>query len=77
MDKKLKLNAKMNVTMTRASIWMWIADKAADLQRFTLNQAIKAHSKEFDVISEMLNEDYPEDYKNDLREILKIRNGLA
>lgn len=77
MDKKLKLNAKMNIAMAKTSFWIGISSAARNVADFVLNQAFKAQSKEFDIIREMLNEDYSEDYKKDLKDILKMKEDLA
>lgn len=77
MDKKAKLNAKMNIAMFWTGFWCWAAKVFSKMNEFVLNCTIKAQSKEFDIIREMLEADYSEDYKNDLREVLKMSGDLA
>lgn len=77
MDKKLKLNAKMNIAMTKTHFWIGISKAVTKLNAVVLNRALKARSKEFDIVREMLKEDYSEEYKNDLREVLKMKDDLA
>ena len=77
MDKKAKLNAKMNIAMFQTSVWCWAAKLFSKMNGFVLDCTIKAQSKEFDIMREMLEADYSEEYKDDLREVLKMTGDLA
>lgn len=72
MDPKLKLNAKMNILMKVIGFWLSIAKLSGKLHNFVLNKATSAQKKEFDILREMLNEDYSESYKSEIREVLKM-----
>ena len=74
MDKKLKLNAKMNIAMVKTKFWLGVSTVAGKLARAVLRIAMKSQLKQFDIIREMLKADYSEDYKNDLREVLKMKD---
>lgn len=77
MDKKLKLNAKMNIATTKTALWLSVATLVSKLNHAVLRRAMKSQEKEFDILREMLKEDYPEDYKDELREVHKLLEDLA
>ena len=77
MDKKLKLNARMNIAVAKTAFWIRVSTVANKLSNVVLRRAMKSQKKEMDILREMLKEDYPEDYKDDLREVLKLKEDLG
>lgn len=77
MDKKLKLNAKLNLTICVCDFWIHATTLCNKLHGFVLQKSQKALAKEFDIMREMLKEDYPEEYKNNIKETLKMAGDSA
>lgn len=76
MDPKVKLNAKMYIAIFVCDLWIAITNACDKIHGFALRRTLNAQSREFDIFREMMNEDYPEAYKNEIREVLKYKEGL-
>ena len=76
MDKKLILNAKLNIATNVAEFWIWITKICNKLHGAVLKKSRKAVLREMDILREMLNENYPESYKNEIKEVLKTETEL-
>ena len=77
MDEKLKLNVKMNIVIAKTEFWIRVTKLCSKLHNFVLRKTTEEQSKEFDILREMLKADYSEEYKNNIREVLKMKEDLA
>lgn len=76
MDNKLKLNARCNWWSFVTSCWIGLSKFFTKLNEFIINQAKRSQEKTVDVIREMLKEDYNEDFKNELKEVIEMAEEL-
>ena len=76
MDKKLKLNARMNVYIFKTNFWLGVTNTSVKIAKFATERALKYVRKNVDIANEMLKEDYPESFKIQLETLVKRGNEL-
>lgn len=68
MDKKLKLNYKLNCGGELASFWGCVTGVFIKCAQYTHDQTKKQVRKNCETAREMLKYDYPDEYKKDLED---------
>lgn len=71
MDKRYRLNCRMNTNIIITNFWVWVAGVAHEIMNFATHRAEKRLKRNIHLAKIMERENYPKSFENQLVSISK------